>query len=62
MLIFGNWVGVDPMAPLPCAGCPPARAAQGPSMALGTSRDGAPQLWAVPGPHRPLSEEYLLNI
>jgi len=33
--------------PLPWAGCPPARAAQDPSVALGTSRDGAAQLWAV---------------
>lgn len=26
---------------------PPARAAQGPSMAVGTSRDGVAQLWAA---------------
>jgi len=26
---------------------PPAQAAQGPSMASGTFRDGAPQLWAA---------------
>jgi len=37
--------------PVPWAGCPPAQAAQGPPTASGTSRDGAPQLWAaVPGP------------
>ena len=29
-----------PAPPLPRAGCPPAQAAQGPSMAWGTSRDG----------------------
>ena len=33
-----------PAPPLPWAGCPPAQAAQGPSMAWSTSRDGAPQL------------------
>ena len=41
---------------------PPAQAAQGPSMASDTSRDGAPQLWAVPAPHRPLREGFLPNI
>ena len=39
-----GWVGRDlkdhPVSPLPRAGCPPARAAQGPSMALGSCRDG----------------------
>jgi len=47
-----GWAGRDPSASapaLPCAGCPPAQAAQGPSTAWGTSRDGASQLWAVPG-------------
>ena len=51
------WVGRDLKAhpvPPPAMGWvpPPAQAAQGPSMALGTSRDGAPTaLWAaVPGP------------
>ena len=29
---------------MPWAGCPPAQAAQGPPMAWGSSRDGAPQL------------------
>jgi len=37
--------------PLLWAGCPLAQAAEGPSMAWGTSRDRAPQLGAVPSPH-----------
>ena len=46
-------VGIDLKAhqvPTPAVGWvpPPAQAAQGPSMALGTSRDGAPTaLWAA---------------
>ena len=45
------------------AGCsPPAQAAQGSPTALGTSRDGPPQLWAaVLGPHRPLSKTFPLK-
>jgi len=41
-----GWVGRDlrasPAPSLLWAGCPPAQPAQGPSMASGTSRDGAP--------------------
>ena len=58
-----GWKGTQsPSAPpLPWARClPPAQAAQNPSMALSTSRDGAPTLWAaVPGPHHPGKEAHL---
>jgi len=57
-----DWVGRDlPAPPLPWAGCPPAQDAQGPSMAWDTSRDGAAQLWAVPGPHRLCVKDFLLK-
>lgn len=45
-----GWVGgtlKPPTPPLPWAGCLPARAAKGPSAALGTFRGGHPQLWAA---------------
>ena len=45
--------------PLPWVGCPPGQAAQSPSMALDTSRDGAPTaLFAGPGPHHLLGEDF----
>ena len=60
-----EWFGLkgnSKIRPLPWAGLPPPaqlpRASS--NLALGTSRDGAPQLlWtAVPEPHRPLSEKF----
>ena len=66
-----DWFGVgkglkDNPAPTPAMGrvTPAAQAAQGPLMALGTSRDGAPtDLRALLlGPHRSLSKEFLPNV
>lgn len=55
-----GWDGRDLTTPTPAVGWlpPPAQAAQGPSMAWGTPRDGHPQLWAaVPTLHCPLKSK-----
>jgi len=52
---WNGWVGLEGTSqPQLWDGCSPAQAAQSPSMAWGTSRNGAPQLRAaVPGPQHP---------
>jgi len=63
MVGVGRDLKAHPVPPrVPWAVCPPAQAAQGPSTASGTSRDEAAQLRAVPGPHRPLGNSFLLSI
>ena len=53
----------DHTDPPPAMGwVPPVQTAQVPSMASGTPRDGAPQLWAAPAPHRPLNKGSLPDI